>query len=191
MVGAIAFGLVAAVYAGLYMPDWVAEAKPRYRGCGKRSCIANLKQIHGAILQWAVETKRTGMDRYTVEDRDLLAYLKGSMLPLCPQGGEYYPGIFVDAVPLCTLGSTSEYDHEIEMPKQTIAEIRNGMTPRYRFYPLCPEVVIANFPMRSSGLPVWMRSFSAEKMGKFGVFGFHLASAHLKSRLVFGRNRPF
>jgi hypothetical protein len=71
-------------------------------GCAHRdvtayeSCIAKLKNIHGAKQTWALEQKKTTEDVPT--DADLFgpnAYMREK--PQCPQGGHY------------TLGRVGEY----------------------------------------------------------------------------------
>ncbi len=69
----------------------------------KNSCIANLKQIDGAVQQWALENKKVATDTYAVSDTTLLSYLKGSALPPCPASGTY-AGTTVSASPTCTVG---------------------------------------------------------------------------------------
>lgn len=39
----------------------------------KNSCIANLKQIDGAVQQWSLENKKTATDTYTLTQPDLLS----------------------------------------------------------------------------------------------------------------------
>ena len=46
-----------------------------------KACIANLKQIDGAVQQWALENKKQATDTYSLTDPTVLAYLKGSVLP--------------------------------------------------------------------------------------------------------------
>jgi hypothetical protein len=70
----------------------------------KNACIANLKQIDGATQQWALENGKVATDTYSLTDTTLLAYLKGSALPICPEGGRYLPGSDVRDAPRCTLG---------------------------------------------------------------------------------------
>ncbi len=69
----------------------------------KNSCIANLKQIDGAVQQWALENKKAATDTYALTDTTLLAYLKGSLLPVCPGGGAYTEGANVSAAPTCSI----------------------------------------------------------------------------------------
>lgn len=68
----------------------------------KNACIANLKQIDGAVQQWALENKKVATDTYAVTDATLLAYMKGSVLPACPGGGTYSAGATVSAAPACS-----------------------------------------------------------------------------------------
>ena len=71
----------------------------------KNSCIANLKQIDGAVQQWALEQKKVATDTYALTDTTLLAYMKGSRLPECPGGGTYSAGATVSASPTCSLST--------------------------------------------------------------------------------------
>jgi len=65
----------------------------------KNACIANLKQIDGAVQQWALEQKKSSTD--TASTTDVLAFLKGSTLPACPMGGDYTTGA-VSSAPVCS-----------------------------------------------------------------------------------------
>ena len=67
----------------------------------KHGCIANLKQIDGAIQQWALENRKVAASQ--VDWRGILPYLKGTMLPPCPSGGTYLPGQSVSASPTCSV----------------------------------------------------------------------------------------
>lgn len=71
----------------------------------KSSCIANLKQIEGAVNQWAVETKKSGTDTYSLADPVLINYFKGSVVPACPGGGTYSAGANVASSPICNQSS--------------------------------------------------------------------------------------
>ena len=73
----------------------------------KNSCIANLKQIDGAVQQWALENKKAATDTYALTDTTVLAYLKGSTLPACPGGGTYSAGSTISGSPTCSLSSSS------------------------------------------------------------------------------------
>ena len=71
----------------------------------KNSCVANLKQIDGAVQQWALENKKAATDTYALTDTTVLAYLKGSTLPACPGGGTYSAGTTVSGAPTCSLSA--------------------------------------------------------------------------------------
>ncbi len=91
-----------AVLAGagaLILPTVVMRA-----GCGpnKNSCIANLKQIDGAIQQWALEHNVAETNAPVLTEA--LQYLKGGKLPVCPFGGSYASGKTVADPPTCTKG---------------------------------------------------------------------------------------
>ncbi|NBV23322.1 MAG: hypothetical protein EBS05_15560 [Proteobacteria bacterium] len=72
------------------------------------SCIGNMKQIDGAVQQWALEQKKAAADTYSLTDTTLLAYLKGSELPACPGGGHYIAGTNVSGEPSCSAHGTIE-----------------------------------------------------------------------------------
>jgi prepilin-type N-terminal cleavage/methylation domain-containing protein len=65
------------------------------------ACISNLRQIDGAIQQWALDTKQG--DTATVTPADILPYLKNSVT--CPSGGKTFSDSYtvstVQARPTC------------------------------------------------------------------------------------------
>src|SRR5512135_1947769 len=65
------------------------------------ACISNLRQIDGAIQQWALDTKQG--DTATVTAADILPYLKNSVV--CPSGGKTFADSYsvttVAAKPAC------------------------------------------------------------------------------------------
>jgi len=71
----------------------------------KNSCINNLRQIDGAVQQWAQNHGKQATNTYTFSDPVLLAYLKGSVLPACPGGGLYSPGANIGDSPKCSLAA--------------------------------------------------------------------------------------
>lgn len=82
----------------IVVPNFVkARSKP-----SRNACIPNLKQMDGAVQQWVLENKKSPTDTYSLSDPALLAYLKGSVLPKCPQGGRYSPGTNVTDKPKCS-----------------------------------------------------------------------------------------
>jgi hypothetical protein len=46
----------------------------------------------------------TATDTYSLSDPALLAYLRGSVLPMCPSGGRYRAGGVVTNAPRCSVG---------------------------------------------------------------------------------------
>ena len=75
------------------------------------ACISNLRQIDGAIQQWALDTKQG--DTATVTAADVLPYLKNSVV--CPSGGKTFADSYsittVQAKPTCLKVPTT---HKIE-----------------------------------------------------------------------------
>lgn len=66
----------------------------------KNACIANLKQIDGAKLTWAMENKKAGSDVPVVADLyGAAAYIPTE--PTCPGGGAYTINQ-VDTKPVCS-----------------------------------------------------------------------------------------
>jgi prepilin-type N-terminal cleavage/methylation domain-containing protein len=65
------------------------------------ACISNLRQIDGAIQQWALDTKQG--DTATVTGADVLPYLKNAVT--CPSGGKTFADSYsvstVQARPTC------------------------------------------------------------------------------------------
>ena len=56
-------------------------------GMQQNACIANLKQIDGATQQWALENRAPANSPVNIVN--LFPYLKGRVVPVCPQGGTY------------------------------------------------------------------------------------------------------
>lgn len=86
-------------------PAKVAEWGARVFGwkTPKDECIMNLKQIDGATQQWALENKKLATDPYSLTDTNLLAYLRGSVLPRCPLGGRYAAAPEINGAPTCSV----------------------------------------------------------------------------------------
>lgn len=95
------FVLCALVSLGLaiVVPNFVKSRSSPSRN----ACLPNLKQMDGAVQQWALENKKQPTETYSFSDKTLLAYLKGSVLPKCPQGGHYSPGTNLTDSPKCTV----------------------------------------------------------------------------------------
>ena len=64
------------------------------------TCINNLRQIDGAMQQWALENKRA--QGSPVGSTDLRPYLRGNTLPVCPVGGAYTI-VSVGVAPICSI----------------------------------------------------------------------------------------
>lgn len=85
--------------------SFVVQNRAGSRTHPRGGCIANLKQIDGAVQQWALESKRAATDTYSLSDTTLLAYMRGSTLLKCPKGGRYTPGTNVADKPKCSLSN--------------------------------------------------------------------------------------
>lgn len=80
----------------------------------QNACINNLRQMDGAIQQWALES-RQGPDN-NVQPSDITPYIKldsHNNLPGCPGGGEYGMTTVANH-PTCTLGGDGyNYPHKL------------------------------------------------------------------------------
>src|ERR1700704_3139467 len=66
------------------------------------ACINNLRQLDGAVQQYALEQKLQSSSTYTLSV--LKPYIKldsTSSIPACPAGGTYTPGATVTNAPTC------------------------------------------------------------------------------------------
>jgi hypothetical protein len=68
----------------------------------RRTCLWNLKQIDGALLQWALENRKTPSDSYALSELPL-DYWRSSIIPHCPAGGTYSPGATIVNPPVCSV----------------------------------------------------------------------------------------
>jgi prepilin-type N-terminal cleavage/methylation domain-containing protein len=75
------------------------------------ACISNLRQIDGAVQQWALDTKQS--DTANVTPQDVLPYLKNAVV--CPSGGKTFADSYslttVQARPACLKVPTT---HKLE-----------------------------------------------------------------------------
>ena len=81
----------------------------------QNACISNLRQIDGAIQQWALDTKQG--DTATVTAADILPYLKNSVV--CPSGGKTFADSYsistVATPPACLkVPSTHKIDQTVQ-----------------------------------------------------------------------------
>ena len=67
-------------------------------------CINNLRQIDGAAQTYALEKNMLPTDLYTLDM--IKDYLKRDLIPECPAGGNYGPGLTFGMPPFCTVGGT-------------------------------------------------------------------------------------
>src|SRR5438874_9262010 len=70
----------------------------------QNACINNLRQLDGAVQQYALENKLSSSSTYTLAN--LYPYIKltsTGALPGCPAGGSYSPGASVTNVPTCNI----------------------------------------------------------------------------------------
>ena len=81
--------------AAIAIPNFV-KARERAQ---INSCIANLRQINGAIQQWALEGKKGPGDAVVMGD--LVPFLSGGVAPTCPVGGAAYTMTTVANPPAC------------------------------------------------------------------------------------------
>ena len=64
-----------------------AQQQAQTEAAQRNACINNLRQIDAAKQQWALVNNKT--DEAVPTALDLLPYLKGGVLPVCPSGGTY------------------------------------------------------------------------------------------------------
>lgn len=78
------------------------------------ACINNLRQIDGAMQQFAIENKKKVGDPVTYPS-DLTPYIKlnaASSIPGCPANGTYtVAAVGIDPTVLCSLGNTVSPPH--------------------------------------------------------------------------------
>ena len=68
----------------------------------KNACINNLRQLDGAVQQYALENKLASTATYAMTDIQPYVKLTSTgAIPLCPAGGAYTPGATVTVTPVC------------------------------------------------------------------------------------------
>ena len=73
----------------------------------QNACINNLRQLDGAVQQYALENKLASTATYTLTA--IMPYIKltsTGALPACPANGTYSPGANVTNVPTCSLSAS-------------------------------------------------------------------------------------
>jgi prepilin-type N-terminal cleavage/methylation domain-containing protein len=103
MIAVSIIGLLAVIA----LPNFVRARSVSKQG----TCISNLRQIRGAIAQWALETKAGGSS--SVQFSDIQPFLRGSTI--CPSGGtsfgDSYHIIDVQTPPACKKVPTGPNAH--------------------------------------------------------------------------------
>lgn len=80
----------------------------------QNACINNLRQMDGAMEQYALENKLGSSSTYTLANLQPYIRLTSSgALPGCPAGGTYAAGTSVTNSPTCSL-SNSTYPHRMQ-----------------------------------------------------------------------------
>ena len=68
------------------------------------ACINNLRQLDGAVQQYALENKLSSGSAYTLSAvQPYIKLTSTGQLPACPAGGTYAPGATVTNPPTCTV----------------------------------------------------------------------------------------
>ncbi|MEK7684461.1 MAG: prepilin-type cleavage/methylation domain-containing protein [Verrucomicrobiota bacterium] len=75
-------------------------------------CISNLKQLEGAKQRWALENKKG--DSATPTVTNIVSYLNGQRMPVCPAGGTYQLKR-VDKNPSCSLSQSGHTLNNLNM----------------------------------------------------------------------------
>jgi prepilin-type N-terminal cleavage/methylation domain-containing protein len=81
----------------------------------KVTCINNLRQIEGAIQEWALEGRKDPAQ--TVQYSDISGYLKHTVV--CPSGGTTFDDSYqitsVEVSPVCLRVSGGEFAHKLTL----------------------------------------------------------------------------
>jgi prepilin-type N-terminal cleavage/methylation domain-containing protein len=78
----------------------------------QNACINNLRQMDGAMEQYALEAKLNSTSSYTLANLNPYIRLNSAgNLPQCPAGGAYTAGATVTNSPLCSLSGQSPFPH--------------------------------------------------------------------------------
>jgi hypothetical protein len=90
--GVLLLGILLAIAA---IPNFTSHVHdPRHE------CLANLRQLDGATLEWSIDNRKTNGEIPTVED--LRFYFSGyRKFPICPSGGKYTLGNYSN-FPTCS-----------------------------------------------------------------------------------------
>ncbi len=75
----------------------------------KNACINNLRQIDSAKEQYAMESKTTN----TPSSTQVVAYIKGSTMPVCPTDSSAYTINAISVNPTCGNASATTLGHTL------------------------------------------------------------------------------
>lgn len=97
--------------AAIAVPNFI-RAREKAR---QATCISNLRQIHGAVATWALETGKNGDQ--SVQYSDISGYLDHQVV--CPAGGTSFNDSYqvpnVDSQPVCLKVTSGEYPHHLPL----------------------------------------------------------------------------
>jgi len=78
------------------------------------SCINNLRQLDGAVQQYALENKLASTATYVIDDLKPYIKLDSTLaIPKCPGSGTYSPGATVADQPTCSLSALAGFNHKL------------------------------------------------------------------------------
>jgi type II secretory pathway pseudopilin PulG len=79
------------------------------------TCIGNLRQLDGAVQQWALENSQNTSSPVELDDiRPYIGRVTAGQLPDCPGGGAYEV-TDVGTKPRCTIGNTALVPHVLPL----------------------------------------------------------------------------
>jgi prepilin-type N-terminal cleavage/methylation domain-containing protein len=86
------------ILAAIAIPNFIKSRKMSRA----KACVSNLKQIDGAVQQWALEAKKAGTYQLVAGDKaDISTYLRGAW-STCPSNDSPYGLTFyVQSQPVC------------------------------------------------------------------------------------------
>jgi prepilin-type N-terminal cleavage/methylation domain-containing protein len=97
--------------ATIAIPNYVRSRKIAQMN----ACIQNLRQIDGAIQEWALESRQDA--GRSVQYADIRIYLRNAVV--CPSGGTSFDDSYqitgVDAPPACLKSPAGDYPHRLAL----------------------------------------------------------------------------
>ena len=81
----------------------------------QNACINNLRQMDGAMEQYALENKLSSSSTYTLANlQPYIRLTSTGNLPGCPANGTYSPGATVTNSPVCSLSAAASFPHRMQ-----------------------------------------------------------------------------